>query len=176
MLVKVLNCPDRDFKPYVVRAVQFYGQYLIPSNRLRRNINVTVKFDKKLDVWAFASIEHYNASHRPRDFLIEIHPWIGAPDILKTLAHEMVHIKQFVMCETNETLSKWKGRPIDTESLDYYMQPWEMEAYSIETGLWVKFAVKEKLWNVFKGVNNPDEPIKKQLIKWKNENRTPADW
>lgn len=174
MQVKVINCPDKDFKPFVKRAVDFYAENLIPSKRLRDNIFLTIKFDDKLQVWALASIEEYNASNKAREFLIEIHPWIGAAEIFKTLAHEMVHIKQFVNGETNETLSKWKGITVDADSIDYYHHPWELEAYSLETGLWTKFAVKEELWNIFEGISNPDAPIVKEDIKWKHvsdENR-----
>lgn len=166
MQVKVINCPDKNFTPFVRRSVDFYAKSLI-SKRLRNNISLKIRFNPKLDVWAFASIEDYNASHKARRFLIEIHPWIGAAGILETLAHEMVHIKQFAQGETNETLSKWKGIPIDANEMDYYYHPWELEAYSLETGLWTKFAIKEELWNVFEGVTNPAAPIKKSEIKWK---------
>jgi hypothetical protein len=167
MKVRIVNCPDKDFKPFVERAVDFYAQNLITSKRLRDNIHLTIKFNPKITVWAFASIEDYNASNKAREFLIEIHPWIGAGCILETLAHEMVHIKQFAHGETNETLSKWKGIPIDSDAIDYYHHPWELEAYSLETGLWTKFAIKEELWNVFEGVSNPDAPIEKKDITWK---------
>jgi hypothetical protein len=178
MKVRIFNCPDKDFKPFVERAVNFYAQNLIHSKRLRDNIYLTVKFNPKLTVWALASIEEYNASNKAREFMIEVHPWLGAAEILKTLAHEMVHIKQFAHGETNETLSKWKGISIDADAIDYYQHPWELEAYSLETGLWTKFAVKEELWNVFEDVSNPDAPIKKENIKWKyltNENSTTSN-
>jgi hypothetical protein len=168
MRISVLNCPDKDFKPFVKDAINFYAEQLIPSKRLRDNINLTVKFNEKLTVWAFASIEDYNASNKPRDFLIEIHPWIGARTILKTLAHEMVHVKQFVNLETNETLSKWKGTPIDSDSIDYYSHPWELEAHGMETGLFTKYVVKNCLWEIFEDISNPDAPILEEEIKWKN--------
>lgn len=177
MKIRILKCPDKDFRPYVRRAVVFYGEKLM-GKRLLDNLNLTVKFNPKLTVWALASIEEYNASNKAREFLIEIHPWIGASEIFKTLAHEMVHIKQFANGETNETLSKWKGMSIDSDKIEYYQHPWELEAYSLETGLFTKFAVKEKLWDVFEGISNPDAPIKKEKIKWKsvkNENCTSVD-
>jgi hypothetical protein len=167
MKVKFIGCPDKDFKPFLERAVNFYAENLISSKRLRDNLHLTIKFNNKLDVWAFASIENYNSSNKAREFLIEIHPWIGAREIFKTLAHEMVHIKQFAHGETNETLSKWKGIPIDSDAIDYYQHPWELEAYSLETGLWAKFAIKEELWNVFEGISNPNAPIRKEDIRWK---------
>jgi len=178
MHIKIINCPDKDFKPFVKRATEFYSQHLLPSERLRKNISLTIKFNNKLDFWALASIEEYNASKKAREFLIEIHPWIGASEILKTLAHEMVHIKQFAKGETNETLSKWKGLSVDSDSIDYYEHPWELEAFSLETGLWTKFAIKEELWNIFKDISNPNAPIKNKDIKWKylkNENSTIID-
>lgn len=168
MQLEVIRCPDRHFRPYVERAIEYYGQYLIPSKRLRDNIHLKIRFNSKLNVWAFASIVEFNASNKPREFLIEIHPWIGAKEILRTLAHEMVHIKQYVKGETNDTLSKWKGVPIDPDTIDYYHHPWEMEAYSIETGLFTKFVVKEQLWNVFEEIGNPDSQIIEENIKWKN--------
>lgn len=167
MRLSILNCPDKEFKPYVKRGAQFYLEELVPSKRMRQNIFITIKFNEKLDVWGFASIEDYNASNKPREFLIELHPWIGAKNILRTLAHEMVHIKQYIMLETNESLSKWKGTPIDPDTIDYFLHPWEMEAHSLEPGLLTKFVVKERLWEVFDEINNPDAPIEKKNIGWK---------
>lgn len=167
MRLSILNCPDKEFKPYVKRGAHFYLEELVPSKRMRQNIFITIKFNEKLDVWGFASIEDYNASNKPRDFLIELHPWIGAKNILRTLAHEMVHIKQYIMLETNESLSKWKGTPIDPDTIDYFLHPWEMEAHSLEPGLLTKFVVRERLWEVFEEINNPDAPIQKKDIGWK---------
>lgn len=167
MNLKVIKSPDRNFTPYVKKAIHFYGQYLIPSKKLRNNINLTVKFNHKMPYYGQACIQDYNASNKPRMFLIEVHPWIGAREILRTLAHEMVHVKQYAKCETNESLSKWMGTPIDSETVDYYHHPWEMEAYSIEIALFNKFVIKEQLWNVFRDISNPDQSITKTQIKWK---------
>lgn len=170
MKLRIVNCPDKDFRPFVEKAINFYGQSLI-SKRLLDNINLKVKFNPNLKVYAFASVEDHNASGKARDFLIEIHPWIGAKEILKTLAHEMVHIKQFAYNETNDTLSRWKGVAIDSDSLDYYKHPWEIEAYGMDTGLFTKFAVQEKLWEIFEEIVNPDSPIEKKKLGWKKKNK-----
>jgi hypothetical protein len=168
MNLKIVKCPDKDFKPYIISAVQFYGKHLIPSKRLRENISITIKFNSKLNYWGLAYIDEFDLHpNRPREFVVEIHPWLGAALILKTLAHEMVHIKQYAKCEINDSLSKWKGQRIDSDNLDYYSHPWEMEAYSMEVGLFTKYAVKEKLWEVFADVSNPDAEIVKKEINWK---------
>lgn len=171
MRLSVINSPDKDFKPYLKRAAHFYLESLIPSKRLRDNIFIQIKFVDDLKVLGSAYIEEYNASNKPREFCIELHPWIGARGILKTLAHEMVHVKQFIREETNDSLSVWKGKPIDADSIDYYSHPWEMEAHSLENGLFTKFAIKEELWNVFEEISNPNEPIPVSDIKWKNNSK-----
>lgn len=171
MKLSVLNCPDKDFRPYLKRAAHFYLENLIPSKRLRDNIFIQIKFMDDLKVLGSAYIEDYNASNKPREFCIELHPWIGARGILKTLAHEMVHVKQFIREETNDSLSVWKGKAIDPDSMDYYAHPWEMEAHSLENGLFTKFAIKEELWNVFDEISNPNEPIPVSNIKWKNNSK-----
>jgi hypothetical protein len=88
-------------------------------------------------------------------------------DIIRTLAHEMVHIRQFAYGETNSSLDVWRGIPIDSAKLDYYLHPWELDAYGMETGLFTKYVVSEKLWDVFEGLVDPDSPITEYPIKWK---------
>jgi hypothetical protein len=80
----------------------------------------------------------------------------------------MVHVKQYVYGETNERLSRWKGQRVDSDTIDYWVQPWEIEAHGYEAGLFTKFAIKEKLWEIFEGVSNPDSDIEIQPIGWKN--------
>jgi hypothetical protein len=168
MKLRIVNCPDKDFKPFVERAVHFYGQSLM-SKRLLDNINLKVKFNPKLNVCGFASVEDYNNSGKPREFLIEIHSWIGAKEIFKTLAHEMVHVKQFAYMETNDSLTRWKGAVVDPDNLDYYKHPWEIEAYGMDTGLFTNFAIKEKLWEIFEGIQDPTTPIEKKKLGWKQK-------
>lgn len=167
MILSVKKCPEKDFRPYIKRAAIYYSEILIPSKKLRNHISVDVKFEN-MDVWGMAYIDDYNASNKPRHFHVLLHKHIGAANILKTLAHEMVHVKQFLYGETNETLSVWRGLPINSDEVDYYFQPWEIEANGLQESLFAKFVIKEKLWNVFDGIYDPDAPIEKQTIKWKN--------
>ena len=114
-----------------------------------------------------SEILEYNESRKAREFEIELNPDIGAAEILKCLAHEMTHIKQYAYNETNETLTRWKGLRIDSDTIDYWDQPWEVEAFGMETGLFSKFAVKEKLWEVFDNIANPDGAIEPEGLGWK---------
>lgn len=167
MKLSIVGCPDKErFRPFVKRAAQFYAKELM-SDKMLENIFVRIRFNKDIDAFGYASIDEYNDSGKPREFEIEIHPGIGGYDILKTLAHEMVHIKQYVYGETNEAMTRWKGQRVDSDTIDYWVQPWEVEAHGYEAGLFTKFAIQEKLWEIFEGVTNPDSPISIEPLGWK---------
>jgi hypothetical protein len=168
MRLSIINCPDRKrFAPLVKRAAKFYAEELI-SKKLLENLFLRINFTYGSNELGFASISEYNFSGKPREFEIELNAGAGGAEILQTLAHEMVHVKQFALCETNESLTRWKGNRV-SES-DYWKEPWEVEAYGLEVGLWTKFAVKEKLWEILEGVKNPTETILEiKDIGWKQK-------
>lgn len=167
MQLSIVGCPEKKlFRPYVKRAALFYAESLL-TKKVLENIYLQVKFTKDIPVYGYAEITDYNVSGKPREFEIEIHSGIGAAEILKTLAHEMVHIKQYVYGETNDQLSRWKGTKVDSDNLEYWVQPWEIEAHGMEVGLFSRFAIKEKLWEVFKGIQDPDGPIVQEPLGWK---------
>ena len=161
---------DERFNEYVQRASQFYAEQLF-TKQLLRHLVITLKFNKHLDAFGYASIEKRNSKGAAREFLIELHPYISGKEILKALAHEFVHVKQYVYEELNEQQTEWQGEPFDSDAVDYYELPWEIEAHGKEIGLFTNFAKKESLWNVLEGVNNPDTPVEPVPIGWKDENK-----
>jgi hypothetical protein len=166
MRLSIIGCPEKErFRPYVKRAVHFYAKNLM-SEKMLENISIKITFRKGMDVYGYATVAERNDSGRAREFEIEINPVIGAHDILDTLAHEMVHVKQFAYSETNDSLTRWMGENVP-EEMDYYDEPWEIEAYGMSKGLLTKFAKEEKLWEIFEDFNNPDSPIDVEPIKWK---------
>ena len=167
MQITVVNCPDKDFKPYVERAATFYSKELIPNTRIRNRCLTKIRFTDKIDEYGFCSVEKNNTRNQPREFLIEIHPGIGARRILETLAHEMVHVKQYIHNETDDQLSMWRGKRVDSEKVEYWSHPWEIDAYGRETGLLTKYVVSECLWEIFDEFRNPALPIVSMPIKWK---------
>ena len=63
-------------------------------------------------------------------------------EILKTLAHEIVHVKQYVMGELKwrDAGLVYKGINHDPKNLmEYYDLPYEIEAYGREKGLLAGF-------------------------------------
>lgn len=169
MKLRILGCPDKDrFRPYVRRAVKFYAKELF-SEKMLENLKIKIKFHTNLDNSACASVEDYNDSGKPRSFLIEIHSYSSGSDILKAIAHEMIHVKQFACGDLNECLTRWKGNRIE-DGLDYWKHPWEIDAYGTEVGLFYHFSKKEKLWEVFDNVRDPDAPFLPEPIGWKVAN------
>lgn len=72
---------------------------------------------------------------------IQLEPRNGSVDIYQSLAHEMVHVKQYVLGELDDidiSQVKWKGELYqsgDTEDEAYWNSPWEIEAYGREKGM-----------------------------------------
>lgn len=62
---------------------------------------------------------------------------LGFLEMMQTLAHEMVHARQFIRGELNNTGGwAWKGR--NANGYDYDNQPWEKEAFALEKELFMK--------------------------------------
>ena len=171
MKLNIVGCPDEKFQIYVIKAIEFYCSVLL-SKKVLKYITINLKFDNKLKNFGTAMITGYNKQGKAREFLIEVHADIGARYIISTLAHEMIHVKQYVYGQTNAYLDKWNKEPIDSDSLDYWEHPWEIEAHGRETELLYKLNIHERLWEVFSEFNNPDSPIKKRKIIWKNAKST----
>ncbi len=57
--------------------------------------------------------------------------------IMQTLAHEMVHAKQYLRGELDGWTNSWKGRK--PRNYKYENAPWEKEAYKLEMKLYENF-------------------------------------
>lgn len=167
MQIKVFNCPDKNFKPYVEEAARFYADELIENKRILKNCYVAIRFNSKMDMYGLAGVEEVNTKNQPREFLIELHPGIGARNILSTLAHEMVHVKQYIKGELNDEMTLWKGKKVDSDKMDYWVHPWEIEAHGVEAGLVYKFVTINHLWDIFQDFKDPATPIVSTPIRWK---------
>lgn len=67
----------------------------------------------------------------PREFVIDLclySNWIT------TLAHEMVHVKQFARKELSMDMRTWKNSPV-SKDLAYWDYPWEHEAFRLQNQL-----------------------------------------
>ena len=69
------------------------------------------------------------------DYEIEIKRTLRMRDMLTTLAHELVHVKQYINGEMPETIDEG----------DYWDRPYEIEAHGRETGLFIRWCEQEGL-------------------------------
>jgi len=114
----------------IVEIVDFFSTTVM-GKRLSRNIHTEVKFDDIGDCDGFCC--PLDDNYRPREFEVLIHRSLGEEQIIKSLAHEVVHIKQYARGEFRECQTgvfMWKGKK--TVVLDYKKEyhslPWEQEA------------------------------------------------
>jgi len=128
----------------VGNAALFYGEVLL-GKRMAKNIYLDIKLTKDLKkkegAYGFCHIVDDSLS-RPREFMIELDASMRYKfdQILTWLAHEMVHLKQFVrgeLCDYETGRVQWKSRTYGR--VHYDDQPWEKEAYRLEEELYEMF-------------------------------------
>lgn len=139
MRVQLHNVPKK-FKPAEIKsALDFYANVLMKKN-LHSNIAVRVCFNdegENTTCWEDDNI-------RPREFTINISSKMGYQHTFITLAHEMVHVKQYAMGELRDAMrgptpQRWLNAPIESHKIEYWDLPWEIEAYGREKGLYYRF-------------------------------------
>jgi hypothetical protein len=115
-------------------------------------LNILVEFEKDLfkNTNQFANCIWEDEPYRPFDFTIQIDPDQKIQLLLNSLAHELVHVKQwakgeFYQLQRERSVYKFNGQRFDTEKIDYWDTPWEIEAHGRAIGLVVQWARKNKL-------------------------------
>jgi hypothetical protein len=77
--------------------------------------------------------------YRPREFLIEIDPKLDLELYTKTIIHELIHLRQWVRRLLKERRGKMYYKDIKCEDLDYWEQPHEVEAHSLEESYYFEY-------------------------------------
>ena len=136
---------NKAFRKLVESATWFYAEKLM-GKRLMESLEITINLKKNL-----LSKEGYEGTaiweddgYRPREFTIELDTTVKIRNLLITLAHEMVHVKQWAKDEMYEYMNvagmvRFKGEKVHMEITDYWDYPWEIEAYGKQLGLFVRF-------------------------------------
>jgi hypothetical protein len=130
------------------RALHFFaGELLSPKVLPHITINV-FGLDGPVDKTNFGLVIWADDNLRPRMFDLEINTKISERNYILTLAHEMVHVRQYVRKDVVELFrpkygKKWKGELIDIDKIRYWDQPWEIEAHALERPLANSFWQKE---------------------------------
>ena len=136
---------NKAVRKMVEMASWYYAERLM-GKRLMGSLELTVNLKKNLlskegnegsAIWDDDGV-------RPREFTIELDATVKIRNLLITLAHEMVHVKQWAkneMYEYTNTMGmvRFKGEKIHLGETDYWDYPWEIEAYGKQLGLFVRF-------------------------------------
>ena len=149
---------DTRLKVAIYAMTEFAMAKLVPSSRLRKNISIDVHLRHHAE-GGEAMMTEFTNPKRPREFKVIVDHHRAEIDdygrtrsdtewghtILRTLAHELVHVKQYVMGELKYTTHGmvYKRTTYSPENIfDYFETPYEIEAYGREKGLLVAFLAK----------------------------------
>lgn len=127
MLIVDVVGSNKTKRDIAYNVVYFMLQKLLP--RLR-NIEIEVKFSKMND----DAVGYCMMLDNNREYQLEISKDLNIKDLVMTICHEMVHVKQYVRNEMKEGQMVWKKKPIASDT-KYYDLPWEKEAYSMQASL-----------------------------------------
>lgn len=120
-------------KEFVKMTKFFVGLLLKKKERKNLILHISFEKDDKLK-HAYAYVQHMTKN----EYLIWVHPKSPIETQIESLAHELVHVKQFVKGEVskkNLVLISKALKSMQTESTDYWDNPMEIEAFGRTPGL-----------------------------------------
>ena len=148
-MISLVRVPRVHSRKRIRMALEFFAERLM-GKRLAKSVFVEVTFVKgmtdRTGDYGLASWE--DRPHRPREFAVLVDRDLKEDLLLRTLAHEMVHVKQHAKGELtsslrNANLSRWHDEVVDDRVVKYRSLPWEKEAFSLEKVLVKEFKQHE---------------------------------
>ena len=111
-------------------------QYCADKLKIKDSVVIDIEFSKSL----------YN----PKEFTITVDSTGSKRRMMETIAHEMVHVKQYSKGElvdlSRSNSTRWQNNIID-KNTNYWDLPWEIEAHGKELGLFIRWAEDKELSN-----------------------------
>lgn len=141
MWIEITGIRSKRVRELVERAAFFFEKELIHP-RTAQILEITFHFKKLKGAYGFCIYEDSNV--RPREFTIEIDKGMSDENIIKTIAHELVHVKQYVKGELKERYKPnhfhmWHDELIIVNDDNFYDVPWEVEARKLEQELFLLY-------------------------------------
>ena len=124
-------------RKYVESMVNFCITKLMPR---MRSLEITIKLSSPKGAMGYCLELDNN-----RQFEIEVDRSLPMRKLLETVAHEMVHVKQYARRELHPATDKWMGKTYNPKKVSYWDLPWEIEAHGREVGLFVRWCEKNNL-------------------------------
>lgn len=132
---------------YVKSIAEFCINKLMPR---MQDIEVDIRLKKftKDSSYGYCMPTDDEKYDRPRCFELEINSGVRLRRMLETVAHELVHAKQYARGELYQGIRvnkyRWQGEWLE-DNVDYWDLPWEIEAHGREIGLFVRWAEAQGL-------------------------------
>jgi hypothetical protein len=113
------------------------------SKRMADSLLIRIEFIKDLDNQYDGDCEYVDEESRPKEFLIRVNDALKLSKKLRTICHEMVHVKQYATGEMKymsrpARFTKFQGM-LYPDELEYWDSPWEIEAFGREPGLYTRW-------------------------------------
>lgn len=142
MKLTINGCINSTKKKILGQAAGYFLLLLI-GKKLSRKVDLRITVLKKLDedVEGFC---YYPENNQPI-YYVELLYNRSTGTMLHKLAHELVHVKQFITGELKyegRNTAIWGGDRFNLKKIDYWDQPWEIEAFGREIGLVARFNIK----------------------------------
>lgn len=139
--------------PKQTAALNFFADALF-SKQMQKHLQIRFSFRKSLkDYQGMVYVDEFNLQDKLRQFVIVINKKDTEEQQLITMAHELVHVKQFAYREIDASLTKWRGKPV-SENMSYVDQPWEIEADEVSL----------KLYNLFVESQHGNSDLFKDIV------------
>jgi hypothetical protein len=122
----------------LLSAIDNFADVLF-SPQLKRHIEIKIVYRKNLAHYGLADIDDYNKSGLPRYFIIEIKKELDENERIRTVAHEMVHVRQYALLQLNAEMNMWHGKKVNADKIPYMDQPWEIEAHDVGDFLYEEY-------------------------------------
>lgn len=125
-------------------AAMYYASLLFKNVELSDPCTIDIEF-KKPEGGCLGQALHLGEG----DVELMINPSQSLRSSLLTLAHEMVHVKQYVTGEMKDSskgidYTVWKNKLVEISSMNYYDLPWEVDAMGREYGLYRRWIESRK--------------------------------
>lgn len=153
MIIRSKRKPKKVKVDLIKEATHWFGEKLL-SKRLNQKIILNLKFTDNLnkETGCIAFCSWLDKNHKPREFEFEIDSNLNEQEMLRAVAHEMVHLKQYATGQIKDFARtdkiKWEGKILtaknDADAETYWFSPWEIEAYGKEVGLYALFKIYRK--------------------------------
>ena len=130
------------------KAINHFLEEILGSRLL---VYIEFKFSgiKKL-CNVFGECEVVDTGYSPRNFIIEVDNEQSLKMQLRTIVHELIHVKQYARNEMYDYVNsgartRWRDSVVDLTKVDYEDFPWEIEAHASELPFVRKFLKEHKI-------------------------------